>query len=99
MQWTLIISSEQIHHSIHCISGEGLCKVFDKWGSGQVMDGDCIEWLEVINKTKQFAILLECTEPARMVSSHGWLIDTRGNLVLDNLYDISSHSRRNRNIL
>ena len=98
MQRTLVISGEQIHHFIHCISGKGLCKVFNEWGSGRVTDGDYIEWLEVMDKAKRFAVLLEYTELARMISSHGRLIDTGGNPVLDNLYGVSPHSRRNRNI-
>jgi hypothetical protein len=60
--------------------------VFDERRDRGVLDGDSVEGLEVMNKAEGLPILLEDTEPARVVSGSGGFVDTGGNLVFDDLY-------------
>ena len=83
MKWALVVSGEQVYHPIHCESGEGFHKVFNKWGCGWVTDCDCIERLKIVDELERFIILLEYAKPARAICGSGRLIDTRCDAVFD----------------
>ena len=76
MKRTLVESSKQVKHAIHCVSGKGFSEVFHEWRQGCVTDCNSIQGLEVVNETPTFPILFEDAKPTGAIGCSRRFVDT-----------------------
>jgi hypothetical protein len=83
----VVIAYKEIQHGVARSTGHAFNKLISKWGDARVADGDSVEWLEIVDKSKG-AIFLLHTEPAGAVGCIRTLIYASCKFVLENLDDI-----------
>jgi hypothetical protein len=94
----VVVANKQVENGVAQATSHGFDDLVWDWWDAGVADGDGVEWLEVVDKSKGTTLLLH-TEPPGVVRHVGMLVHACSELLTENLDNIFQNAWRDGEVL